>query len=223
MLGGGRPLEPHVRADMEQRFSTDLSAVRVHTGPGANRAADALDAEAFTHGRDIAFGAQRYAPRTGEGTRLLAHELAHVIQQSRGGTRAAESPSLESGANRAASAAVSGTAPVAVAGASAVGVARKSKRKLPARPEVGTVAEANKMWGDLGKEMKSGKAAKAPSRQAPRPRSQGNTGRSRRQFGEPARHAEGGRRHALGRRAQVRAEEARGQGAQQEFGTRLSA
>ncbi|WP_052764000.1 eCIS core domain-containing protein [Microvirga massiliensis] len=164
ILSGGRPLEPDVRADMEQRFRENFSAVRVHTGPAAGRAADALDAEAFTHGRNVAFGPQRYAPRTRTGRELLAHELAHVIQQSRGGTRQAESSLLETGADRAATAvAAFGTAPVAVAGASAVGIARKSKT-VPKKPEVGTVAEANKMWGDLGKEMKSVNPAKAPQR-----------------------------------------------------------
>lgn len=167
VLSGGRPLEPDVRADMERRFGQDFSAVRVHTDAEAARAAEALDAEAFTHGRDVAFGPQRYAPRTGTGRALLAHELAHVIQQSRGGARQAESLSLEAGANRAATAAtasVAGAAPVPVAGSSAVGVARKKKGKLPKKPEVGSVAEADKMWGDLGKEMKTINPAKAPQR-----------------------------------------------------------
>src|SRR4051794_14473705 len=65
VLSGGRPLEPDVRAEMEQRFGQDFSGVRVHTDAAAARTADALDAEAFTHGREVAFGPQRYAPRTG--------------------------------------------------------------------------------------------------------------------------------------------------------------
>jgi hypothetical protein len=170
---------------MEQRFGQDFSAVRVHTDAAAARTAEALDAEAFTHGRDVAFGPQRYAPRTGAGRALLAHELAHVIQQSRGGAQRAESPSLEAGADRAAAATgapVAGVTPVAVAGASAVGVARKKKRQKPPaksqqksppsrtgpakdwKPEVSTVAEADKMWGGIEHEMKSEKQASRPGR-----------------------------------------------------------
>lgn len=86
LADSGRPLEPAVRQDMEARFSYDFSRVRVHTGPAAEQSAREVNAHAYTVGRDIVFGAGRYAPGTPSGRHLLAHELAHVIQQSALGT-----------------------------------------------------------------------------------------------------------------------------------------
>lgn len=68
---------------MESRFGENFARVRVHTGVRAAEAAGTLEAEAYTTGRDIVFDADLYAPHTQEGLRLLAHELAHVVQQSR--------------------------------------------------------------------------------------------------------------------------------------------
>jgi outer membrane protein OmpA-like peptidoglycan-associated protein len=59
----------------------DISAVRIHTGPSAAESARALNARAYTYGRDIVFGAGEYAPETAEGKKLLIHELTHVAQQ----------------------------------------------------------------------------------------------------------------------------------------------
>jgi len=77
----GRPLEPEVRADMEQRFGYDFSKVRIHTGPLAERSASDLKARAYVAGESIVLGSGQYTPRTSEGRRLLAHELTHVEQQ----------------------------------------------------------------------------------------------------------------------------------------------
>ncbi|RNC65262.1 MAG: DUF4157 domain-containing protein [Desulfuromonadales bacterium] len=82
--GGGSPLSEGEQAFFEPRFGADFSQVRVHTGPEAQEAARALNAQAFTLGSDIAFGPGRYAPGTEEGTRLMAHELTHVVQQGGG-------------------------------------------------------------------------------------------------------------------------------------------
>ncbi|MFO1058743.1 MAG: DUF4157 domain-containing protein [Dongiaceae bacterium] len=68
---------------MEPRFGRDLGHVRVHADAGAARSARRIDAVAYTAGRDIVFGAGRYAPHSPEGRRLIAHELAHTIQQGR--------------------------------------------------------------------------------------------------------------------------------------------
>ncbi|MBW3602775.1 MAG: DUF4157 domain-containing protein [Actinobacteria bacterium] len=81
LSGAGQPLPPAVRSAMGARFGHDFSGVRVHTGGAAASAAAAVDAVAFTVGRDIVFGAGRYAPRTPLGEGLLSHELAHVVQQ----------------------------------------------------------------------------------------------------------------------------------------------
>jgi hypothetical protein len=77
----GRPLAPPVRTTMEAHFGHDFSRVRIHTDPTAARSARAVHALAYTVGSDIAFDAGRYAPDTAAGRRLLAHELAHVVQQ----------------------------------------------------------------------------------------------------------------------------------------------
>jgi peptidoglycan hydrolase-like protein with peptidoglycan-binding domain len=67
---------------MEPRFGHDFSAVQVHADARAARSAAAVNALAYTVGRDVVFGAGQYAPGSGAGQRLLAHELAHVVQQS---------------------------------------------------------------------------------------------------------------------------------------------
>lgn len=80
----GRPLDPVVRQDMEQRFGHDFSQVRVHSGSNAEQSARDVSANAYTVGRDIVFGAGWFAPGTNESRRLLAHELTHVVQQAGG-------------------------------------------------------------------------------------------------------------------------------------------
>jgi uncharacterized protein DUF4157 len=77
----GRPLDPGVRGEMEARFGHDFSRVRVHTDDRAAASARAVDAEAYTVGRNVVFGRERYAPASPRGNSLLAHELAHVVQQ----------------------------------------------------------------------------------------------------------------------------------------------
>lgn len=81
---GGRPLDAHTRSLMEPRFGHDFSRVRVHTGGRAAESARAVNALAYTVGQQVVFGAGHYAPETVAGQKLLAHELAHVVQQ-RGG------------------------------------------------------------------------------------------------------------------------------------------
>ena len=81
---GGEELPDSVRSFFEPRFGHDFSRVRVHRGASAARSARAVNAEAYTVGRDIVFGSGRYAPQTPSGQRLLAHELTHVVQQAGG-------------------------------------------------------------------------------------------------------------------------------------------
>jgi len=73
----------------QARYGIDADAVRIHTDTGADAFARGLGAKAVTVGNDVFFGSGRYAPETGEGERLLAHELAHVAQQG-GEPRAAQ-------------------------------------------------------------------------------------------------------------------------------------
>ncbi|HEX2202470.1 MAG TPA: DUF4157 domain-containing protein, partial [Longimicrobium sp.] len=84
-LRGGEPLPAAERAFMEPRFGHDFSRVRVHTGAEAARTAGALGARAFTLGRDVVFAEGQYRPAAAPARRLLAHELAHVVQQEASG------------------------------------------------------------------------------------------------------------------------------------------
>jgi hypothetical protein len=81
----GRPLEPAARRTMETRFGYDFSRVRIHDDAQAAWTARSIGASAFTVGESVVFGAGRYDPSSPAGQRLLAHELAHVVQQSSGG------------------------------------------------------------------------------------------------------------------------------------------
>lgn len=81
----GQPLDPSTRAFMEPRFGHDFSRVRVHTDARAAESARAVNALAYSVGRDVVFGLGHYRPASIEGRKLLAHELTHVLQQGSGG------------------------------------------------------------------------------------------------------------------------------------------
>ncbi|HEU5383681.1 MAG TPA: DUF4157 domain-containing protein [Ktedonobacteraceae bacterium] len=80
--GGGQSLDTETRAFMEPQFGHDFSQVRIHTDQRAAESAQTVNALAYTVGRDVVFGQGQYAPQTHEGKKLLAHELAHVVQTS---------------------------------------------------------------------------------------------------------------------------------------------
>jgi hypothetical protein len=84
LRASGRPLDRSTRDFMESRFGHDFSAVRVHTDDTAARSASALSARAYTIGRNVVFAAGEHQPSTQAGKHLLAHELAHVVQQQAG-------------------------------------------------------------------------------------------------------------------------------------------
>ena len=90
----GQALDPAAREVMEQRFGHDFSGVRVHSDSRAAESAQAVNALAYTVGRDVVFGPGQYAPHSGAGRRLLAHELAHTVQQ-RGAAEPAHGLDLE--------------------------------------------------------------------------------------------------------------------------------
>jgi Domain of unknown function (DUF4157) len=77
----GQPLDPAVRAFMEPRFGEDFNQVRMHRDAGASQSAEAVNARAYTVGDDLVFGRGEYSPETAQGRSLIAHELAHVVQQ----------------------------------------------------------------------------------------------------------------------------------------------
>jgi pyrrolidone-carboxylate peptidase len=89
----GKPLEAGLRQDMGNRFGYDFSQVRVHIGSEAEQSAREVNARAYTVGQNIVFGAGEFRPQSYEGSRLLAHELTHVVQQS--GQAASRAPLIQ--------------------------------------------------------------------------------------------------------------------------------
>src|SRR4029079_4046519 len=83
--GEGESLDSTARSVMESRLGHDFSRVRVHADSRAAAAARKENAEAYTFGQHVVFGAGKYKPHTPDGQRLLAHELAHVVHKTRRG------------------------------------------------------------------------------------------------------------------------------------------
>src|ERR1700683_1708785 len=77
----GQPLDASLRPLMENRFGRDFGDVRVHTNTVAAKSAQAINALAYTSGKDVVFAPGQYDPETLRGKGLLAHELVHVVQQ----------------------------------------------------------------------------------------------------------------------------------------------
>src|SRR5262245_265740 len=97
----GAPLEHGTREFMEQRFGHDFSRVRVHADSEAASSAKSANAQAFTVGNNVVFGSGQYNPGSPSGKQLLAHELAHVVQQDKPSAGSAQTSDYESEANAA--------------------------------------------------------------------------------------------------------------------------
>lgn len=80
--GKGKPLPRTSLHEMGHAFGTDFSSVRVHDDNDAASMSEALNAKAFTHGKDVYFGKGQFNPQSATGKHLLAHELTHVVQQN---------------------------------------------------------------------------------------------------------------------------------------------
>src|SRR6266496_2741996 len=113
----GEPLDAATRAFMERRFAHDFSHVRVHMDAKAAESARAVNARAYTVGRDVVFGAVDYTLHPRDDVRLIAHELAHTLQKPTFATRPSASLTIsspddaaEQEADRAADAVVAGLA-----------------------------------------------------------------------------------------------------------------
>ena len=76
----GQVLPGELRGELESAFGVDFDHVRVHTDTEAELSARALGASAYTVANHVVFGPGAYAPETVGGKRLIAHELAHVVQ-----------------------------------------------------------------------------------------------------------------------------------------------
>ncbi len=124
----GQSLASDTRKTMEAGFGHDFSSVRVHTDAAAAGSAEAVDALAYTVGSHVVFGSGQYRPQTWQGQGLLAHELAHVVQQQAGGagTTPVENPRLEHEADHAARRVQAGQ-PAGVARSGAAGMMRQPR------------------------------------------------------------------------------------------------
>lgn len=91
----GDPLDPAARTFFEPRFGRDFANVRVHRDARAANSARSIGAVAYTAGNDIVFDAGQYRPHEPAGRRLLAHELAHVVQQGGGAGAAGAAPGVQ--------------------------------------------------------------------------------------------------------------------------------
>jgi hypothetical protein len=133
----GQPLDPASRAFMEPRFGYDFSRVRVHSDSQAAKSAGAVNAQAYTVGSDIVFGANHQKLGNQSHQRLLAHELAHVIQQrgKTGGVPRAISAIGEQEAGSASEAVVAGHH-VRVGSMPAVGLQRETQTYDQAKQSV---------------------------------------------------------------------------------------
>jgi hypothetical protein len=79
--GGGNVMPGTTKTFMESRFGADFSNVKIHTGSYATQLSKDLNAQAFTVGNNIYFNEGKYSPESFTGKHLLAHELAHTLQQ----------------------------------------------------------------------------------------------------------------------------------------------
>ncbi len=134
-LLGGQPLGAATRSAMEQSYGADFEGVRLHRDADAQSAASTLDATAFTQGDDIYLGADAPSPESTAGQSLIAHELAHVVQQRGAGTVEAEAVSepgdpSEQAAQAGAARALQGQSANAQAGGVVAGTQRQRKSDL---------------------------------------------------------------------------------------------
>jgi Domain of unknown function (DUF4157) len=132
-LGAGQSLDGEVRSRMESAFGESFSGVEVHADADAARLSSDMNARALTVGNHVAFGAGEYQPGTLEGEALIAHELAHVLQQQGGAASGsvahkgeAGHSGLEEDADRAAVGAV-----VSTWGGKGKGLANVARNALP--------------------------------------------------------------------------------------------
>ena len=143
----GEPLDAATRAWIEPRLGHDFASVRIHADARAADAAARLGAAAYTVGSDVVFGAGEHQPARPRGRALLAHELAHVVQQEPAGIASgvplainATGDASERAADRAAHAAMLAAPPRSVA----LGLRDALRASAPARP---TLQRQVKTWG----------------------------------------------------------------------------
>jgi outer membrane protein OmpA-like peptidoglycan-associated protein len=153
-MSTGKALDQPVQAKMERAFGTDLSDVRVHNDASARAAAGEIDAEAFTQGDDI-YLADGVSTETTDGKRLLAHELAHVVQQRRArGQQSSEiskpGDSFENEADQLAAEADAGRPVQVKTGGTTPAVQRQPAEKSLGEKAIDFLLEKGISWTDEG-------------------------------------------------------------------------
>jgi len=140
----GRPLDSDTRGSLEPRFHHDFSRVRVHTDVSAGESAQEVGAAAYTVGHNIVFAPGNFAPASDEGRTLLAHELAHVVQQESGDPgRLVSAPDwAEREADSAAAQVQSGAAHTLSLGRTGLNLSRQGTGGGGTKPKVDPVIEA---------------------------------------------------------------------------------
>jgi hypothetical protein len=171
--GGGRPLERSERDGLGARFGRDLGAVRVHDDAGAASAARALDARAFTRGRDIYFAAGAYQPGSVPGRGLLAHELAHAVQDRPGVVARREADAAPEAAGQAAGAADRVAQAMTEDPQDRAGTVRRMLRGLSAAERAAVVQEAGAKLGPAGRGALAALALEVAQQDAPQARPPG--------------------------------------------------
>ncbi|MBN2006767.1 MAG: DUF4157 domain-containing protein [Anaerolineae bacterium] len=146
LKGGGSPLPDTERAFFETRLRRDLSQVRIHTDKESRDLSRDLGARAFAWGGDIAFGDEEFKPGTEGGRWLLAHELAHVIQQ--GAAKPLEGASSKTEAESAPEMATPETAPGAVDEAAEAAAAEAASQEVVTEDQSGVPAEGEAVVGE---------------------------------------------------------------------------
>jgi len=131
LQSSGRPLDPSAREFFEPRFGHDFSRVRVHDGAEAGASAAGLNARAYAAGEDIVVGSTQPGLSTPQGMGLLAHELAHVVQQRNGGEAAEAEPRARASVE---SLARGDAVPANLVGGAAPGVYRQGAEETPPIP-----------------------------------------------------------------------------------------
>lgn len=152
----GHPMDRDTRGFMESRFGRDFGGVRLHTDAEAARSAREIEAQAYTVGNQIVFGDGHYRPKTAKGQHLLAHELAHTVQQQ-GLQARSEAPldvtspgqALERQADQAANAALRGGPMPALGGASAPVVAMAPETSTGSDEKVPAPSTEGNEWREL--------------------------------------------------------------------------
>jgi hypothetical protein len=157
----GKPLDPATRAFMEPRFGHDFGHVRVHTDARAAESARAVHAHAYTVGQDVVFGTNQFAPTTHKGRELLAHELAHTIQQRNAGGASASADRndiFEGSANAAARSVADGGNVSRSLPACGTSLARSQKDDDEQKRRAAAIAEAEAVAAQITKEQEEDEA-----------------------------------------------------------------